>query len=197
MADLDAVILASGLSRRMGTNKLLLPLGDSTVIGQLLASFPFAIFAKVIVVYCDQRVAAIAGAFPVLLLRNDTPERGKSRSIQLGLAAGNTAHGVMFAVADQPLLKPNTISTLVEIFSDNPDSIILPKVHGIPANPVIFPADLRRELALLEGDNGGREVIRRHPARVQAVPFSCGDEFCDIDTYGNYQDVVARWNQQS
>ncbi len=60
MPKVDAIIMASGLSRRMGCNKLLLPLGDSTVVEQFLGRFPYALFQKVIVVYGDRQVAAIA-----------------------------------------------------------------------------------------------------------------------------------------
>ena len=115
----------------------------------------------------------------------------------MGLAAANTQNGVMFTVADQPLLTPGTLCRLIEVFCDNPEKIVLPEVNGTPANPVIFPADLRTELHTLQGDSGGREVIRLHPERVLAVPFASDEEFLDIDTPTAYRDRVSRWNQES
>lgn len=198
MCRVDAVILASGLSRRMGgTNKLLLPLGDATVLGRFLARFPFTYFESVIVVYHDEQVAAIAEKFPVTRCCNDNPELGKSRSIRLGLAATEANNGVMFTVADQPLLTPVTLCRLVEVFCDNPDKIVLPEVNGSPANPVTFPADLRPELQKLQGDCGGRQILRRYPERVRAVPFSSGHEFFDIDTPAMYQEAVEQWKLEN
>lgn len=197
MTELEAVILAAGQSRRMGRNKLLLPLGDSTVIGQVLSQFPYSLFAGVSVVYADPRVGRIARRFPVRLIANLEPETGKSVSIRLGLLAGNPARGVLFSVADQPLLTAATISKLVLTFRENPGKIILPTTEGTPANPVIFPADLRQELLQLTEDEGGSRVIRRHHEKVFTVPFGCGDEFFDMDKENEYQKILREWRQKS
>lgn len=196
MVELDAVILAAGLSRRMGCNKLLLPFGESTVLGHFLAKFPYALFARVIVVVTDRAVEDIARAFPVQISHNKRPEAGKSSSIRLGLEAGEAQRGVLFSVADQPLLAGSTIMTLVEMFRTHPARIVLPKVAGTPASPVIFPADLRSALRDLQGDEGGRKVVQRHGERVLAVEFPSPDEFCDIDTDDHYQDILRRWNEK-
>ena len=194
MCRLDAIILASGLSRRMGCNKLLLPLGNSTVIDQFLCRFPYAHFQKVIVVYCDQQVATIAGNYPTTLCYNQYAKAGKSHSIQLGLSASTAEDGVMFAVADQPLLSCDTILKLVKIFSkNNSTKIVVPKVAGRPANPVIFPASCRSGFADLQGDSGGRQLILRQPERVCYVSFASEDEFCDVDTPENYQKILVKW----
>lgn len=196
MAKVDAIVLASGLSKRMGCNKLLLPLGKSTVIGQFLSRFPYALFQKVIVVYGDQQVASIASEYPVILCYNQNPKAGKSNSIQLGLSVSTAEDGMMFAVADQPLLTSVTIQMLVEMFSENNSKkIVVPEVDGRPANPVIFPAACRSEFAELQGDSGGRQLITKQPERVCYASFSSGEEFYDVDTQENYQTVVVKWKE--
>jgi len=197
MAELEAVILAAGLSRRMGCNKLLLPLGDSTVIGRFLGRFPYDLFAEVNVVYADPQVGEIARRFPVGLIANLEPETGKSTSIRLGLLAGSPRRGVLFSVADQPLMTAATISKLAVTFRKTPGKIILPTTEGAPANPVIFPADLRPELLQLTADEGGSRIIRSHHQRVLTVPFGCGDEFFDMDTEREYQEILRNFQQKS
>jgi len=198
MCRLDAIILASGLSKRMGCNKLLLPLGNSTVIDQFLCRFPYALFQKVIVVYGDQQVADIAANYPTIRCYNQHAQVGKSTSIQLGLMTSTAKDGMMFAVADQPLLNGATISKLIENFSkEKLKKIVVPKVDGKPANPVIFPAVCRKEFAELHGDSGGRQLIVKHPERVCYVPFSSGEEFADVDTPEKYQKLVAHWSFKS
>jgi molybdenum cofactor cytidylyltransferase len=194
LCKIDAVILASGLSKRMGGNKLLLPLGNSTVISQFLSRFPYTLFQRVIFIFSDQQVGGAAAQFPILLCYNATPEAGKSQSIQLGLAASTAKDGIMFAVADQPLLKSTTIHKLVTAFKMNKTSIVLPEVDGKPGNPVIFPSECRAELCQLQGDDGGRQVIKKYPKRVRSIPFPSADEFVDIDTPGMYQKVTALWD---
>jgi molybdenum cofactor cytidylyltransferase len=194
---IDAVVLASGLSRRMGTNKLLLPLGKSTLFEHVLTSFPFELFDRVIVVAADAEVIEIAGRYPVRICCNTEPEKGKSHSIRLGLAATNADTPVMFTVADQPLLSSTTIRKLVYHFSGEHGKIVMPEVNGTPANPVIFPADLRGELENLQGDKGGRLVITQHPERVSTVYCSSPEEFYDIDTPESYQQLMAEWNPEN
>ncbi len=75
--------------------------------------------------------------------------------------------GMMFVVADQPLLTKNSIRTLVEMFyRQDSKKIVVPEVAGRPANPVIFPAVCRSEFAELQGDAGGRQLIIKQPERV-------------------------------
>jgi molybdenum cofactor cytidylyltransferase len=195
MGRLDAIIMASGLSQRMGCNKLLLPLGELTVVEQFLAHFPYGLFHKVIVVYSDLQVAAIAGKYSAILCHNQDPRAGKSHSIQLGLSRSTAEDGIMFAVADQPLLTGVTIRILVEMFYRlDCQKIIVPEVAGRPANPVIFPAACRREFAKLQGDSGGRQLIGKEPERVCSVPFGAEDEFRDVDTPESYQHILKLWS---
>ncbi len=194
---IDAVVLASGLSRRMGTNKLLLPLGNSTLFEHFLTTFPYELFDRVIVVAADEKVIAIARHYPVRVCCNTEPGKGKSHSIQTGLSACSVDNAVMFTVADQPLLSATTIRKLVNTFSSCNRTIVMPEVNGTPANPVIFPADLHCELQQLKGDHGGRLIIARHPERVSTVYCSSAEEFYDIDTPESYQKLVAEWNREN
>jgi len=193
MADIDAVILAAGLSRRMGRDKLLLPLGGTSVLNSFLSRFPVTLFARTVVVTASTEVARISGNFPVHICHNDTPESGQARSIRLGLGATSPENAILFSVADQPLLKAETVAQLVALWGRQPDAIIQPRVGTRPANPVIFPADLRLELAGLTGDSGGREIIRRHRQRVRWLELKASDQFFDIDTPEQYQELMARW----
>lgn len=194
MSRVDAIIMASGLSTRMGQNKLLLPLGNSTVLGQLLRTFPYSCFERVTLVYHDQDVAKECEQYPLTLCHNSTPERGKSQTIACGIGASSPENGLLFMVADQPLLTAATIHQLVNTFCLHHQNIILPEIDSAPANPVIFPASLREELLSLTGDSGGREVIRLHPELVKQVPCTDEHEFYDVDTPAMYKEVVRQWN---
>lgn len=192
MCRVDGIILAAGLSRRMGKNKLLLPLGDSTVISRLLERIPYPLFQEVFLVFSDQRVHTLAAQFPVTPCLNREPLAGKSHSIRLGLRGSRAEDGLMFFVADQPLLKRSTITRLLATFCANTAKIVVPEVDGMARNPVIFPTDCRQALQALHGDQGGRGILQDNHDRVCAIPWSCGEEFCDIDTPEDYQQVAAR-----
>lgn len=193
MAELAAVILAAGRSRRMGENKLLLPLGDATVLEQFLRTFPYELFQQVILVVADQRVGALGGQFPLTICQNDAPEKGKSHSIRLGLGGVDQHHGVMFLVADQPLLKNKTIQRLVQVFAEDMSRIVVPEARGQGRNPVIFPQAMRSELNTLQGDDGGRLLIARYPQLVRPVRFDDAGQFVDIDGVDTYHHIKNQW----
>jgi molybdenum cofactor cytidylyltransferase len=103
----------------------------------------------------------------------------------------------MFSVADQPLLTAETIGRLVQLHQQCHQNIVQPHINGKPANPVIFPSDLRNELAALTNGSGGRELIHRHVDRVQTLFCSAVEEFHDIDTQEDYHQLVKKWQQMS
>lgn len=190
MIEVDAIILASGLSRRMGTNKLLLPLGKKALVEKFLDSFPFGDFHETIFVYSDRAVATLVSHLKLTLCKNTNPGEGQSRAIREGLGFSRARDGLMFFVADQPLLSPDTITTLLARFQDRPESIVVPRVDGKNRNPVIFPACFRNDLSLLKGDVGGRKVIQQNQGKVSYQDFDCAQEFVDVDTLEHYSYLV-------
>lgn len=56
--------------------------------------------------------------------------------------------------------------------------------------PTIFPYELREELLTIEGDIGGREVIKNNPFLVKKVYIDDCILGLDIDTQEEYK----RWN---
>ena len=77
----------------------------------------------------------------------------------------------MFLVADQPLLKTATIVKLVETCRAAPEAIVMPQVNGAARNPVFFPRFCLPQLKSLQGDIGGRVVVKEHPERLLPVPL--------------------------
>jgi molybdenum cofactor cytidylyltransferase len=190
MIELDAVILASGLSRRMGTNKLLLPFSGTTLVEKFLDSFPFSAFHETIIVVADDAVFSRVDKYPISICFNNCQDEGQSRSVELGLGRSCAKDGVMFFVADQPLLRSATIKKLITKFREYPMSIIVPRVNGKNRNPVIFPHIFREELAALQGDVGGKEVMKKHIKEVVYLDFDDIHEFTDVDTPAQYTSLM-------
>jgi len=87
--------------------------------------------------------------------------------------------GVMLILGDQPFLTVTVINKLLAEFDKESDQIIAPLIQGRRTNPVIFPASLFPELAKVEGDVGGRPVLRNNPDRV--VGIEMGGYYDDVD----------------
>lgn len=194
MVVIDAVIMAAGQSKRMGENKLLLPLGESTVIEQFLNKFPYDLFHKVTVVYSDNDLVKCCEPYPVKLCENKIPDAGKSHTICLGQQNSMNSEGVMYLVADQPLLKRESIQKLINIFKKNINMIVMPVVGEKSYNPVIFPSVCYEELMSLSGDNGGKSIVKNHYDCILPVVFEDEAEFMDIDTKEAYEKVCILWH---
>ena len=65
-------------------------------------------------------------------------------------------------MADQPLLRRESVDALVTLWQEKPDGIAALGHGGVRGNPCFFPARLFPELRALQGDRGGAAVIRRH-----------------------------------
>ena len=181
------MILASGFSKRMGCNKLLLPVDGKAMIEHVFAAVRQAGFAQTVVVtgYEDIKQMAVENGF--LIVDNDSPEIGQSHSVVLGVQETSQSAGWIFFNGDMPWLMTDTISKLLEYADES--HIVVPKYGSHPGQPVYFPAVFKEELLALTGDHGGRTIIRSHPEVVCYVPIDNIRQGVDIDTPESYEKV--------
>lgn len=184
---LEAVVMAAGLSRRMGTNKLLLKLGDKFIYEHILDTLAKGNFYRVHVVSSYDQVLAGAEKRNFNPIYNDQNKDGRARSIVLATKAADPDSALAFFVADQPLLTLGTIESLVKSFKER-DLPTYPVYKNIKGNPVIFPKTYKEGLLALKGDQGGRVLLKDHP--VNEVEISSCLELKDIDTREDYEDII-------
>ena len=191
---IGCVILAAGNAARFGANKLLTPFRGKPLIQWALEAIPAEPPGPVAVVTQYDAVAALARDFGFSAVRNEAPELGISHSVALGTrAVGPDCDGLIFLVADQPLLRRETVTALLDRFRAEPSKIVVPAAGERQGNPCVFPADLFPALEALTGDRGGRQVIRRHPERVVTVPAE-PSELADVDTLADLQKILYKSN---
>ncbi len=192
-----AILLASGYSRRLGADKLLLDLGGRTVIEHTMETISSCPFAKKLLISRQDVFSSLADKYGFEIHLNPLAKTGQAASIHLGVTHALPQAALMFFVGDQPLLSSGIITELLEEHQSHPGDIILPTVNGENKNPVIFPADLSCELLKTAGDEGGRSIIRAYPQRVRRVVFSDGIPFSDIDTKEDYVAILATFSQKN
>lgn len=178
---LGCLVMAAGSATRFGENKLAARFGDKMLIERIFEAVPAEKFSSRVVVTQYGEIEALAPYFGFEAVRNDRPELGISRTIRLGLEALKDCDAVLFCVADQPLLRRETIAAEVDFFLEHPESIVSLSSKGKRGNPCLFPARFFPELMALEGDKGGRSVIARHEDAVLLYEAS-EEELIDVDT---------------
>lgn len=212
-----AVILAAGVSSRLGQPKQLLTWQGRTLVERAVGE---ALRSSVTCVYVvlGHRAGEVASALAALkeqagerltLVYNaDYLTKGQSSSVRAGLAAlSPDTQAVIFAPVDQPLVGAAHYDALVDRFtagttprvsrpsgsSEAPPGsaatvapmIVVSRSREGRGLPVLFGRFLFAELAGVEGDEGGRSVIRRHLEAVTELPVR-DDVLHDVDTWEDY-----------
>jgi molybdenum cofactor cytidylyltransferase len=188
-----AIVLAAGLSRRMGQAKLLMPVGGRAIIRYVVESVLAGGVDSVWVVTgpdVEPIEAALAG-FEVQIVVNPAPEEGQAGSVRTGIAAlPPSVEAVLIALGDQPALAPSIIPALLAARRASPKLIVAPRYRDGQGNPVLFKREIFPELLRLTGDLGARPIIQKEPARVEWVDLDLPMP-PDVDTPDDYERIRA------
>ena len=176
---IGCVIMASGLGKRFGGNKLMADFYGKPMIQRALDATE-GLFAKRVVVTRHERVADLCREQHVdvvlhdLILRSDT--------VRLGLEALGDPDACMFLPGDQPLLRRETVALILEARKAHPGDIIRPIYEDTEGSPVLFPAWAIPELKNLPDGKGGGVLIKKYPHAVCGVSIANPFELADADT---------------
>ncbi|HIT90912.1 MAG TPA: NTP transferase domain-containing protein [Candidatus Merdenecus merdavium] len=186
---LTAILMASGFSRRMKKNKLLLDFQGKPLVEYTMQAIHEYPFDQAFVIARDPIIKSLAQKYGLYVLENPNPQRGQSESIKIGVNAAMESSSYMFFVGDQPFITKELISELANLHKLHPDSIIIPSYEKKNGNPVIFPASLRNSLLEIQGDIGGRYVIRNNPDKVMFCETKDKLPLLDIDTEEDFEQI--------
>jgi molybdenum cofactor cytidylyltransferase len=184
-----ALLLAAGLSRRMGTlNKLLIAIDGKPMVRHVAEAAAASEARPLIVVTGHEREkveAALAGLTPApRFVFNPEAAKGLSTSVKSGLAAlPPEVDAAVMCLGDMPKVTSATIDRLLAAF--NPvegRAICVPVRGGKRGNPVLLAKSLFAELAGVSGDVGARDLIAAHPELVAEVEIENDGVLIDVDT---------------
>ncbi|MCL2578447.1 MAG: nucleotidyltransferase family protein [Oscillospiraceae bacterium] len=185
-SDISGILLAAGLSRRMGADKLLLEYAGQTLLARAVALLGSLPCREKILVTTAGRLSAIDLPAGIRAIVNPNPGIGQSESLRLGLAAA-ARRNYLFLNADQPRLYPDALAPLFTLAGENPEKIVFPTVNGQPCPPVLFPAVFREDLLAQTGDAGGRAVRTANPELCLTFEVGNPEDFLDVDTPQDYR----------
>lgn len=175
---LALILLAAGDSRRFGGNKLLYELDGKPLYRYLtdeLSGLGTLLFARRILVTQYEIIAADLEQQGYEIVRNRESSLGISHSIRLALdrlgAAGTEVmDAACFAVCDQPYLKGATLKAFLEQWQQSGTGLGCLGCGERLGNPAVFSKRYFPELQSLDGDKGGKRVLRRHMEDVMIFP---------------------------
>lgn len=175
---MGCVIMASGLSKRFGGNKLLADFLGDPMIMRILA-ITEGLFSRRVVVTRHPEIAEICKVRGIDAVLHDLPYR--SDTVRLGLEAVGDVEGCLFCQADQPLLRQETVKALLLSAAQDPESIWRPCFGENPGSPVLFPRWAFDQLMQLPEGKGGGYIAGMYPDRVRTIQVQDEYELMDAD----------------
>ncbi len=189
---ISAILCAAGQSVRMGeNNKLLLKIGDLSMIAHMIKELVSSNITEIIVVLGHQQHLIRKEIGPHLnkikIVLNDEFEKGQTSSIQTGIRHINTScDAIMICLSDMPLLRAHHYNQMIGHFIQNhrPGHVDITRpVCGVqPGHPVLLDRCMIPELLSCKEQYGCRSVIQKHREKM-SIYKSCDTAFfTDIDS---------------
>lgn len=181
------VVLAAGLSRRMGRrNKLVLEVDGEPMVRRVAGTALAAGLDPVVVVGAEgaPELAQALGGLPVRLVANRRPEEGLSSSLRVGLdCLPAEVAGAVVLLGDMPWVRPEHVRSLLAAFDPaSGREVCVPTSGGRRGNPVLWGARFFGEMRALLGDAGAKSLMERHADALREVPVEGDGVLRDVDT---------------
>jgi molybdenum cofactor cytidylyltransferase len=189
MDNIGAIILAAGMSKRMGQPKQLLPLGGKPLFRFSVDAAVTAGLKPIVLVggkHVEELLKHVADLTGIEVIENEDYKSGMASSLKVGIKAltGRTDAVVVF-LADQPFVPSIVTKKLLENYNLHRKEgvrILRPEYNGTPGHPILFDRDLFTEFENIQGDEGGKSIIKNHHSRLKVIPFQNSEWGIDIDT---------------
>lgn len=185
------ILLAAGLSTRMGTQKLLLPFDGNTIVGIVLDNLYRAGLIPVCAVFSQKLAKKITDRPSWLEVGiNHEPERGQSSSLAVGLNMLPDGEDFCVMLGDLPLAKSESMAALRRKFENRPAgySVLAPVRDGAFGHPMFYAAVWKKRFAAAEGDTGGKVILEHYRSEIILTETEEG-HFKDIDTPAVYESL--------
>lgn len=188
-----AIILAAGSSRRMGTQKLLLPFGDSTIIETVIQNvLQSKVDSTLVVLGADSdRIRKAIEHFPVETCYNGDHEAGMLTSIMCGFSTLPEETGtVLVFLGDQPGITPGITNRIISAYNESLHGIVVPVHDHSRGHPLLVDYKYKNEIVKLDLEKGLRHLMHIFPQDVLEVELNEPGILLDIDTKEDYNNAT-------
>ncbi|MGZ4877561.1 MAG: NTP transferase domain-containing protein [Candidatus Angelobacter sp.] len=190
----SAVVLAAGISRRMGTPKQLLRIDGETMLERTLKNVRASNVSEIVLVlgYAAESVKKEISTEGVKIVHNPNYEQGMGTSLRTGLAAVDAnATAALIVLADQPWVGSDTLNSLIACHGESTPQIIIPTYKGFRGNPVLLDRSVFPELQGLTGDVGCRAIFGEHTENILKLPVDDPGILLDVDSRDDFETLSA------
>ena len=194
---ITALILAAGQAKRMGQPKMLLPWGDTTVLGQVIETVQRAGVNDILVVTggAREQVEEIVAGYGGRVVHNENFKDGEMlSSLQIGLRVlrgfavsdSSSAEAALIILGDQPQVEERSVRAVASRFVETRARLVVPSYRMRRGHPWLIARPLWEEILQMNPHQTPRDFLNRHASEIEYVNVDTPSILSDLDTLEDY-----------
>lgn len=187
---ITALVLAAGTSSRMGQPKMVLPWGNTTVLGQVIQVIKSSAIEDLLVVTGAARdlVEPICHAEGARVVFNPLYAEGDMlASLQTGIRElGAATDAALVTLGDQPQIQETCVRLVARTYADSKAPLIVPSYHQRRGHPWLVGRGFWPEILNMREPETAREFLNRHSADISYLELDSATILQDLDTSEEY-----------
>ena len=191
-----AIIVAAGMSSRMGDFKPMLNIGSISIAQRIVANFHQAGVDKIVMItgYNATTLERHLSGNGIIFLRNENYETTQMfDSAKIGLEyLKDKCDRILFTPVDIPLFTSATVKTLIESGAE----LACPVCEGQQGHPILIAARLVDNILSDSGEGGLKGAISRCGAEMREIEVEDAGVLHDADTPEDYRALLNMHNAQ-
>ncbi|MBS1164302.1 MAG: putative MobA-like protein [Proteobacteria bacterium] len=194
LPSIAVVVLAAGWSSRMGAFKPLLPFGNDTVLGHVIAAIAEAAIGQTYIVVGNEaaRMVPAVEAHGAVAVVNAAFAEGMMSSVKAGIAAlPDMVEGVMILPVDVPLVRAGTLARIARGAREGEALILRPTFRGQSGHPPFIRRQLFAEILAAPSEVTLRDILERHQQHARSIPVIDSGILRDMDYSDDYRRLAA------
>lgn len=194
--EIVGVVLGAGGSSRFGAPKQLLPLGGTTLLGQVARNANASSLDRVVVVLgrASGEIRSTLDFGRAEVVENTSYGTGCASSLLAGLDAVGDCAALALLPGDQPGIRPEFIDRVLAEWLRMPAWASVTSYRGEPGHPFVFSREAFGELRGLHGDKAVWKLVEAYPERVCRIEVDAALP-SDVDTPEDYELALAHWRR--
>ena len=191
-----ALIVAAGMSSRMGDFKPMLNIGSISIAQRIVANFKQAGISKIVVVtgYNATMLERHLSGNGIVFLRNENYETTHMfDSAKIGLEyLRDKVDRILFTPVDIPLFTSSTVQSLL----DSEAELAIPVCNGEDGHPILISSSVVDSILSYSGERGLKGAIENCGAEILRIPVEDQGILHDADTPDDYNALLKLHNSQ-
>ncbi len=194
--EIGALIVAAGMSKRMGQFKPLLSIGSISVAQRVIANLQQAGIRKIVMVTGHNAPVLerhLAGNGIIFLRNEDYEHTQMFDSVKIGLGyLQDKCDKILFTPVDVPLFTAGTVRRLLDAGAE----LACPMCQGKQGHPILISSRLVPEILADCGEQGLKGAMDRCSAPLLRLEVEDQGTIHDADTPEEYEALVEYHNSQ-